>query len=65
MKYRPSGAAGLGLQAVGRDKMRRMLEAAQLYMLTHDLMELQPRFDLVEITGDGVLHVPNAFGALS
>lgn len=59
VKYRPGGLPGSGLAAITPAKQRRMLHAAQRYLLDHDLMEVQPRFDAVEITRGGILHIPN------
>lgn len=61
VKYRPSSPAGEGLIAVGTDKQRRMLHAAQAYLIRHECPDMPVRFDVIEITKDGVRHVPDAF----
>ena len=63
VKYRPSGRAGDGLRAVSKGKRRRMVHAAQFFRLKREAMDRQVRFDVVEITRDGVCHIPNAFWA--
>lgn len=61
VKYRPSARQGDGLSAVTPAKQRRMTHAAMAFLLEQDLMERSVRFDVVEITKDGILHIPNAF----
>ena len=61
VKYRPHGRAGEGLQAVTPAKRRRLLHAAQAFLLEREWMGRPVRFDVVEITSAGLLHVPNAF----
>lgn len=64
VKARPSARAGTGLLAVTPAKQRRMTHAALAFLLEREWMERQVRFDVVEITGDGLLHIPNAFMAV-
>lgn len=66
VKYRPRGRAGEGLMAVTPAKQRRMLHAAQAFLAQREWMDRPVRFDVVEITASGLLHIPNAFmpGAL-
>lgn len=61
VKYRPKAAAGQGLLAVTPAKQRRIMHAAMRYLVAHDCMQMQVRFDVLEITRDGLCHVPNAF----
>ena len=63
VKSRPSARAGMGLMAVTASKQRRMTHAALAFLLEREWMERLARFDVVEITRDGVLHIPNAFMA--
>ncbi len=61
VKYRPSGRRGDGLLSISAGKQRRILHAATVfYTKMHD-PALQPRFDVVEITADGIFHLPDAF----
>lgn len=61
VKFRPHSRAGAGLRAVTPAKQRRMLHAAQSFLLEREWMDVPVRFDVVEITADGILHIPNAF----
>ena len=61
VKYRPLARRGEGLSAVTADKRRRLAHAAQAYLAERELTDAPVRFDVVEITGDGLLHLPNAF----
>lgn len=61
VKYRPHSPAGAGLAAVTPAKQRRMLHAAQYFLMEREWMNHPVRFDVVEITTAGILHVPNAF----
>ncbi len=61
VKYRPNGHHGDGIISVTPDKRRRIIHAATVYYNKLHDFTLQPRFDVVEITGDGVCHIPDAF----
>ena len=61
VKYRPSGHHGDGILAVTPGKQRRMIHAASVYYARLKDFSLQPRFDVVEITSDGIFHIPDAF----
>ena len=61
VKFRPGGRAGQGLMAVTPAKQRRMHHAALAYLAQRERMNLPVRFDVVEITSSGILHIPNAF----
>lgn len=63
VKARPRERAGAGLMAVTPAKQRRISHAAQAFLLEREWMERLVRFDVVEITRDGILHIPNAFQA--
>ena len=64
VKYRPNAMQGDGLLSITPAKQRRLTHAAQDFLLTQGWTERQARFDVVEITKDGVLHIPNAFYSL-
>lgn len=49
--------------AVTPAKQRRICHAAMHYLLENDCMDVPARFDVVEITRDGLIHVKNAFMA--
>lgn len=63
VKARPRAAKGAGLVAVTLDKQRRMTHAALAFLVQKEWMDRLVRFDVVEITREGILHVPNAFMA--
>lgn len=64
VKYRPSGRSGAGLMAVTPAKQRRMIHAALTFLMEREWMDRPVRFDVVEITSSGVIHIPNAFQAV-
>ena len=63
VRARPPARAGMGLMAVTPAKQRRMTHAALAFLLEREWLERSVRFDVVEITRDGILHIPNAFMA--
>lgn len=63
VKARPAGRRGEGLMAVTPAKQRRMTHAALAFLVEREWMTRSVRFDVVEITAQGVLYVPNAFMA--
>ena len=63
VKYRPAGRLGDGLLAVSHAKRRRLVHAARVFCVKREAMDRPVRFDVVEITRDGIRHVPNAFWA--
>lgn len=63
VKYRPSARKGDGLMAVTPAKQRRIIHAALAFLVEREWMERSVRFDVVEITASGVLHIRNAFDA--
>ena len=60
VKLRARGRKNDGDSAVTMSKQRRLIRAARSYLGQHPT-ELPVRFDIVEITGEGVFHLPNAF----
>ncbi len=61
VKARPGKHKGTGLMAVTANKQRRMTHTALAFLAETNRIDCAVRFDAVEITMDGVLHVPNAF----
>ena len=59
VKSRPRGEAGDGLAAVNAEKRRRLRYAAEAYLAAHPAHQV--RFDVVEITSDGLRHMKNVF----
>jgi len=60
VKLRGTGASGEGLMAVTRKKQRRIVKTALYYLAEHD-HDGPIRFDVVEVTADGVQHIRDAF----
>lgn len=61
VKTRLTGEAGWGLSAVNAAKQRRITRAATVWMMENHCVNALVRFDLVEVHGSEILHVPNAF----
>ena len=61
VKTRKTGEAGNGRSAVTIPKQKRITNAAILYLMKQRWMNRPVRFDLVEIHGDKILYVPDAF----
>lgn len=61
VKARPAGFAGSGLMAVTTAKQRRIMHAALTFLVEQGWSDRSVRFDVVEVTRDGILHIPNAF----
>ncbi len=60
VKLRNTGASGDGLLAVTAKKQRRIIKTALFYLAEHD-HEGPIRFDVVEVTADGIQHIRDAF----
>lgn len=61
VKYRSSDAFGQPYEAVQRQKRRRIMQSAILYITKHRLQNRVFRFDVVSILGDEIRHFENAF----
>lgn len=61
VKARTSARAGLGREAVTKAKQKRICKGAMYYLMRTGLMNRQARFDVVEIQGERVTHIKNAF----
>ncbi len=64
VKSRPNNPRGSGLLAVTPAKQRRMTHAAMTFLIEREYLERSVRFDVVEISRAGILHIPNAFPAV-
>lgn len=60
VKLRKDGAQA-GRLAVTRDKQRRISSGALTYMTRNGLTTCQARFDVIEIQGERLTHIPDAF----
>lgn len=56
-----TGRRGTGREAVSLAKQRRICKGAMYYMMRNGLMNRQARFDVIEIQGERVTHIVNAF----
>ena len=61
VKTRKTGKTGDGLSAVSGIKQRRIARAANLYLMQKQRMWQPVLFDLIEIIGEEILYLPNAF----
>lgn len=50
VKTRRRGSMLLPREAVDAKKQRKIIDAAKLYLSGHNIGELQPRFDVIEVT---------------
>ena len=60
VKLRYTGESGEGLMAVTAKKQRRIVKTALFYLAEHD-HDGPVRFDVVEVTADGIQHIRDAF----
>ena len=56
-----TGSFSLGREAVTPAKQRRICKGAMYYLMKNGLMNRQARFDVIEIQGERVTHIVNAF----
>jgi len=63
VKSRPGGQRGSGVMAVTPAKQRRLSHAALAFLVEREWTERFVRFDVIEISRAGILHIPNAFMA--
>lgn len=61
VKMRKNARHGVGREAVTPAKQRRICQGALYYMMRNGLMNRQARFDVVEIQGERVAHIRDAF----
>ena len=61
VKARPKARLGSGIEAVTRDKRRRIRAAAGVYLKSQKLSDAPCRFDIIEFSRAGALYMENAF----
>jgi len=61
VKTRVKSRAGAGREAVTPAKQRRICLGAMHYMMKAGLLNRQARFDVIEIHGERVMHLKDAF----
>lgn len=65
VKRRTSTRYGTPAEAVTPAKQKRIFHTALYYIQENALEEAKLRFDVVEITPEGIRHIESAFGELS
>lgn len=63
VKTRASNRYGLPMEAVDEQKQRKLLLLALYYQKCKGLLDMPVKFDVVQILGDEILLIENAFGA--
>ena len=61
VKTRKTSGQGTGICAVDRKKQIRIARSSVLYLMSMKWMNRAVRYDVMEISREGVLHIPNAF----
>ena len=62
VKVRKNSRYGSGLEAIHGQKQKRLIQTAGLY-LSEKRIDSPVRFDAIEITPEGITHIPGAFDA--
>lgn len=60
VKYRKNNYYGSGLEQIDNRKQKKIIKCAEYYLASHRC-DLQPRFDAIEISPDGISHIEDAF----
>ena len=63
VKRRGSGRFGRGAYAVDRFKQQHIIRSAQWYLKQQRMRDVGVRFDVIEVSDDGVRHIKAAFYA--
>lgn len=61
IKYRSHTGCGYPRENVHLKKQQTLIKVATHYLVKHNLYDTPVRFDVIEILGDQVIHIPNAF----
>ena len=61
VKFRSTDEFGLPREAVGIYKQNKIRKIATLYLQQNNLFERQIHFDVIDILGDEITHIENAF----
>ena len=61
VKTRLTASPGTGMMSVNAAKQKRIAQAAAIYLMSTRQMNRPVRFDVVEISRDSILHIPDAF----
>lgn len=60
VKYRKNNLYGSGLEQIDIRKQKKIIKCAEYYLVSHP-GDYQPRFDAIEISPDGIVHLEDAF----
>ena len=63
VKYRRTAGFGMPGEAVDRRKQQRILRVSRAYMYEQFCLDAQVRYDVVEILGDKIRVIRDAFGS--
>ena len=61
VKYRSTAKYGYGREAVDDNKQWKIRNVAQMYLKENGKLDTKARFDVVDILGDEITYIPNAF----
>ncbi len=61
VKARETARYGLGREAVDWRKQSKIRQVASLYLQSHHANSSMVRFDVIDILGDNITHISNAF----
>ena len=61
VKFRKNISKGLPREAVNKFKQNQIIRTANMYILENDLKDIDFRFDVIEILGNKIEHIKNAF----
>ncbi len=61
VKYRSTARYGYGREAVDDTKQWKIRNIAQMYLKENCKLNAKVRFDVIDILGEEITHIPNAF----
>ena len=61
VKHRNTAKYGLPREAVNQFKQKKIRQVATLYLKTSNSLNKNIRFDVIDILGDKITHIKNAF----
>lgn len=61
VKYRRDESFGSGIEAVNKTKQQRLVRCAESFISLHGFEGMSARFDVVEVSGQAIRRIENAF----
>lgn len=61
VKYRATTRYGYPREAVHKYKQQKIIHTAHYFLMTHPMKTYSGRFDVIEILGEKLTHIQNAF----